>query len=158
MIHQLEEVLDGNIKGNGVSNLSSSLHMIAEQSPKRGLVILFTDFSFHSHKEDLDEVLQSLQHLKHKKNEVIVFNVFDKKLEEKFDFGNRPHRFVDLETGETVKLTPSEYKNKFSFLKKRQLNLLKTKLLNFGVGYIEVDVNSGFEKVLETYLIKRSKI
>ncbi len=158
LIHKLEEVLDGNIKGNGVSNLSSSLHMIAEQSPKRGLVILFTDFSFHSHKEDLDEVLQSLQHLKHKKNEVIVFNVFDKKLEEKFDFGNRPHRFVDLETGETVKLTPSEYKKKFSFLKKRQLNLLKTKLLNFGVDYIEVDIDSGFEKVLETYLIKRSKI
>tara|TARA_Y100000766_G_C18906170_1_gene605865 strand:+ start:2338 stop:3267 length:930 start_codon:yes stop_codon:yes gene_type:complete len=158
LIHKLEEVLDGNIKGNGVSNLSSSLHMIAEQSPKRGLVILFTDFSFHSHKEDLDEVLQSLQHLKHKKNEVIVFNVFDKKLEEKFDFGNRPHRFVDLETGETVKLTPSEYKKKFSFLKKRQLNLLKTKLLNFGVDYIEVDIDSGFEKVLETYLIKRSKM
>tara|TARA_Y100000589_G_scaffold304309_1_gene317361 strand:+ start:4890 stop:5819 length:930 start_codon:yes stop_codon:yes gene_type:complete len=158
LIHQLEEVLDGKIKGNGVSNLSSSLHVIAEQSPKRGLVILFTDFSFHSHKEDLDEVLQSIQHLKHKKNEVIVFNVFDKKLEENFDFGNRPHRFIDLETKEMIKLTPSEYKNKFNFLKTKQLNLLKTKLLNFGVDYIEVDIHAGFKKVLDTYFIKRSKI
>ncbi len=158
LIQQLEGVLDGKRKGEGVSNLSRSLHRIAEQSPKRGLVILFTDFSFHSDKEDLDLVLQSVQHLKHKKNEVVVFNVFDKKLEEEFDFGNRPHRFVDLETGEVIKLTPSEYKRKFNLLKTKELNLLKTKLLNFGVDYVEVDIDSGFKKVLETYLIKRVRM
>lgn len=158
LIKQLEEVLDGNIKGEGISNLSSSLHRIAERSPKRGLVVLFTDFSFHSDKEDIDLVLQSIQHLRHKKNEVIVFNVFDKRLEEDFDFGNRPHRFVDLETGESVKLTPSEYKVKFNLFKTKQLNYLKTKLLNFGVDYVELNINSGFKKVLETYLIKRSSM
>lgn len=158
LIQQLEDVLDGKRKGEGVSNLSSSLHRIAEQSPKRGLVVLFTDFSFHSGREDLDLVLQSIQHLKHNKNEVIVFNILDKRLEEELDFGNRPHRFVDLETGEDIKLTPSEYKKKFNLLKTKQLNFLKTKLLNFGVDYIDVDINSGFKKVLETYLIRRSKM
>ena len=38
LIKQLEEVLDGNIKGEGISTLSTSLHNIAEQSPKRGLL------------------------------------------------------------------------------------------------------------------------
>ena len=158
LIKQLEEVLNGNIKGEGISSLSISLHNIAEQSPKRGLIILFTDFSFHSNKESLDSVLQSLQHLKHNKNEVIVFNVLDKKKEEEFDFGNRPHRFVDLETGDEVKMTPSEYKEKFQLLKSKQLDFIKTKLLNFGVDYIEADIKAGFNKILETYLIKRSKI
>tara|TARA_Y100001933_G_scaffold159585_1_gene157794 strand:+ start:990 stop:1919 length:930 start_codon:yes stop_codon:yes gene_type:complete len=157
LIKQLEEVLDGNIKGEGISTLSTSLHNIAEESPKRGLIVLFTDFSFHSDKESLDSVLQSLQHLKHNKNEVIVFNVLDKKLEEEFDFGNRPHRFVDLETGDEVKMTPSEYKEKFHLVKSQQLDLIKTKLLNFGVDYIEADVKDGFNKILETYLIKRSR-
>jgi uncharacterized protein (DUF58 family) len=158
LIQQLESVLDGKRKGEGVSHLSSSLHRIAEQSPKRGLIVLFTDFSFHSGKESLDVVLQSIQHLKHNKNEVIVLNVIDKRLEEELDFGNRPHRFVDLETGDDIKLTPSEYKEKFNLLKIKQLNFLKTKLLNFGVDYIDVDINSGFKKVLESYLIRRSKM
>lgn len=158
LIKQLEEALDGNIKGEGVSRLSTSLHNIAEQSPKRGLIILFTDFSFHSNRESLDSVLQSMQHLKHNRNEVIVFNVLDKKMEEEFDFGNRPHRFVDLETGDEIKMTPSEYKEKFQVLKSKQLDFIKTKLLNFGVDYIEADIKSGFNKVLETYLIKRTKI
>lgn len=158
LIKQLEEVLHGNVKGEGVSSLSTSLHNIAEQSPKRGVVILFTDFSFHSSKESLDSVIQSLQHLKHNKNEVIVFNVLDKKLEKEFDFGNRPHKFVDLETGEEVKMTPAEYQEKFQFLKSKQLDFIKSKLLNFGVDYIEADIKNGFNKILETYLIKRSKI
>ncbi|MBO72543.1 MAG: DUF58 domain-containing protein [Flavobacteriales bacterium] len=158
LIKQLEDALDGIIKGEGVSNLSQCLHSIADQSPRRGLVILFTDFSFHSEKENLDSVMQSLQHLKHNKNEVIVFNVFDKKFEEEFDFGNRPHKFIDLETGDEIKLTPSEFKEKFQNMKLKQLNFIKTKLLNFGIDYMEADIRKGFNKILETYLIKRMKI
>ena len=158
LVKQLEEAFDGNIKGAGMSNLSNCLHNIAEQSPKRGLIILFTDFSFHSDNESLDSVLQSLQHLKHNKNEVVVFNVLDKKLEKEFDFGNHPHRFIDLETEDEIKMTPSEYKDKFQLVRSKQLNFIKSKLLNFGVDYIEADTKSGFNKVLETYLIKRSKI
>lgn len=158
MIQQLEDVLEGKIKGEGISNLSNSLHRIAEQTPKRGLVILFTDFSFHSEMENLDSLMQSLQHLKHNRNEVIVFNVFDKKLEEEFDFGNRPHRFIDLETGEEVKMTPAEFKDKFHYLKSRQLKFIKSKLLHLGVDYVEADINNGFQKIMETYLIKRNKI
>jgi uncharacterized protein (DUF58 family) len=158
LIQQLEDVLEGKIKGEGISNLSNSLHRIAEQTPKRGLVILFTDFSFHSEMENLDSLMQSLQHLKHNRNEVIVFNVFDKKLEEEFDFGNRPHRFIDLETGEEVKMTPAEFKDKFHYLKSRQLKFIKSKLLHLGVDYVEADINNGFQKIMETYLIKRNKI
>ena len=102
--------------------------------------------------------MQSLQHLKHNKNEVIVFNVFDKKFEEEFDFGNRPHKFIDLETGDEIKLTPSEFKEKFQNMKLKQLNFIKTKLLNFGIDYMEADIRKGFNKILETYLIKRMKI
>lgn len=158
LIKNLEDVLAQNFQGQGLSSLSNSIHRIADESPKRGLVALFTDFSFHSSKEDLEQILQSLQHLKHNKNEVIVFNVFDKRLEEEFDFGNRPHKFVDLETGDEVKMTPSEFKEKYNAVKSKQQNYIKTKLLNFGVEYIEADVNEGFNKVLEAFLIRRSKL
>lgn len=158
LVKQLEAVLENEFKGQGLSSLAQSIHQIADESPKRGLVTLFTDFSFHSSKEDLEQILQSLQHLRHNKNEVIVFNVFDKRLEEEFDFGNRPHRFVDLETGEEVKMTPSEFKEKYTSEKAKQQAYIKTKLLNLGIEYVEADVNEGFNKVLTAYLIKRSKI
>lgn len=158
LVKQLESVLDSEFKGEGLSSLSESIHRIADQSPKRGLVALFTDFSFHSSKEDLEQILQSLQHLKHNKNEVIVFNVFDRRLEEEFDFGNRPHRFVDLETGEEIKMTPSEFKEKYYSIKSKQQEYIKTKLINSGIEYVEADINEGFNKVLEAYLIRRSKL
>ena len=55
-------------------------------------------------------------------------------------------------------MTPSEFKEKFQAVKLKQLNQIKSKLLNFGIDYIESDINRGFNKVLETYLIKRSKL
>jgi uncharacterized protein (DUF58 family) len=158
LIQQLEDVLSNHTKGEGLSSISQSLHQIANQSPKRGMITLFTDFSFHSSNENLDTVLQSLQHLKYNGNEVLVFNVLDKKLEEEFDFGNQPHRFIDLESGEEVKMSPLEFKAKYKAIKTSQLNHIKTKLLNFGIDYVEADVNEGFTKVLESYLVRRSSL
>lgn len=158
LIQQLENVLSQSTKGEGLSSLSQCLHQIANQSPKRGMITLFTDFSFHSAKEDLDMVLQSLQHLKYNGNEVLVFNVLDKRLEEEFNFGNKPHRFIDLETGEEVKMAPMEFKAKYKEIKSKQLSFIKTKLLNFGIDYIEADINEGFTTILEAYLVRRSSL
>ena len=118
------------------------------------MVTLFTDFSFHSHKEDLDNILQALQHLRYNGNEVLIFNVLDRGLEEEFNFGNRPHKFVDLETGNEIKMTPMDFKEKYQTEKSRQLRYIKEKLLNFGIEYIESDINDGFTSVLENYLVK----
>ena len=48
LIQQLENILSRQTKGEGLSSLSHCLHQIANQSPKRGMLTLFTDFSFHS--------------------------------------------------------------------------------------------------------------
>jgi len=158
LIQQLENILSRQIKGEGLSSLSHCLHQIANQSPKRGMLTLFTDFSFHSSKEDLDKVLQSLQHLKYNGNEVLVFNVLDKRLEEEFDFGNKPHRFVDLESGDEIKMAPLDFKEQYQKIKSKQLDYIKTKLLNFGIDYVEANINEGFTRVLESYLVRRSSM
>ena len=58
--------------------------------------------------DDYSEMFTALEHLKYNKHEVILFHVFDGQLEQNFDFDNRPYRFVDLETGESMKLNPVE--------------------------------------------------
>jgi hypothetical protein len=66
------------------------------------LIFVFTDMFQTS--EDDDKLFEALRHLKHNKHEVVLFHVFDKEKELKFDFDNRPKRFIDVETGEHINL------------------------------------------------------
>jgi hypothetical protein len=63
--------------------------------------------------ENLDDVFKSLQHLKHNKHEVIVFHVMDNQTELLFDFEDRPMEFIDLESGDKIKLNPADIKSHY---------------------------------------------
>jgi len=56
------------------------------------------------HSDNQDMLFASLQHLKHNKHEVILFHVTDKRFEIDFEFEDRPYLFIDLETGDELKL------------------------------------------------------
>ena len=86
-----------------------ALHAIAELCHKRSLVIIFSDLLDDPNKTDA--LFESLQHLKHNKHEVILFHVTDKKNEIDFNLENRPYTFVDMETGEKMRLQPAELKS-----------------------------------------------
>lgn len=133
-----------------------ALHEISEAIHKRSLVILFSDMM--DSRADSEELFSALQHLKHNKHEVIVFHVTDKQKELDFDFDNRPYKFIDLETGEEIKLHPKELKENYlsqmaSFKKELMLKCGQNK-----IQFIEADINLGFDQVLLPYLIKRTKM
>ena len=107
---------------------------------------------------DLDEVFAGLQHLKHNKHEVIVFHVNDKKTEFEFDFEDRPYKFQDLETGEIIKMTPTEFKSNYTAQAKKMYNEVSLKCSQLKIDLIDADINSGFDKILSSYLVKRSKM
>ncbi|MBN2175589.1 MAG: DUF58 domain-containing protein [Bacteroidales bacterium] len=138
------------------TSATSALHEIAEKIHKRSLVIVFSDML--ESESSPDELFSALQHLKHNKHEVILFHVVDKKKEIDFEFENRPYKFVDLENGQELKLTPSEvrdaYVNKISTFK----NELKLKCGQYRIEFIEADINRGFEQILLPYLLKREKL
>ena len=81
---------------------TQALHEIAETIHKRSLVIIFSDMMDTNNNKE--ELFSALQHLKHNKHEVVLFHVTDKKTEEDFKFENRPYLFVDVESGEEVKV------------------------------------------------------
>jgi uncharacterized protein (DUF58 family) len=56
----------------GDTNLGRTLHHIASQLKRRGLVILFSDLL-----DEPMEVMQGLRHLRYQKHEVLVFHVLD---------------------------------------------------------------------------------
>ncbi len=140
---------------NRKTNFTEVLHEIAENTHRRSLVIVFSDF-FSPH--SLEQLSDAFLHLRHNKHEVILFNILDHSKEVQFDFPNQPTAFVDLETGEKVKLHPSEVKTSYQNKINANIKDLKLKCSQFKIDFIDVDINEPIDFVLQQYLIKRSKI
>lgn len=138
------------------SNAIESLHAIAELSHRRSLVIIFSDFLDNPNKTD--EFFQALQHLKHNKHEVIVFHVVDKKTEVDFQLENRPYHLIDMETGEKMKIQPSEIKTKYVEEIGKYFNELKIKATNYRIDFMTADIQQGYDQILLQYLLKRQKL
>jgi uncharacterized protein (DUF58 family) len=138
------------------TNVSGILHEIAEKIHKRSLIVIFSDM-FDSH-ENTDELFKALQHLRHNKHEVIVFHVMDNETELLFQFDERPMEFIDLETGERLILNPGEVKQHYQQEAKRFHQALKMRCNQYKIDFIEADIGSDFNVILQTYLIKRAKM
>ena len=137
------------------TNTTEVLHQIAENIHKRSLVILFSDMIDSS---KTDELFSALQHLRYNKHEVILFHVTDHLQEREFNFSNRPHKFVDLETGQTMKLNPWEVKDRYVSSVKSYFNDLKVKCGQYQIDLAEADINKDFKDVLLAYLVKRKQL
>ena len=131
------------------------LHLIAEKLKRRSLVFLFTDM-FQSDTEE-EKLFEALQHLKYNKHEVVLFHTYDKEKELKFDFNNRPKRFVDVETGEYVNVYADNIKENYEAAVKGYFDELAVKCGQYRIKYVPVDVNESFNTVLTTYLVERGK-
>jgi uncharacterized protein (DUF58 family) len=155
MLHELEGLLKGE-RHETTTSLSQNLDLLAEKIHRRSLVVIFSDMMQTI--ADKEALFNSLQHLKFNKHEVVLFHVQDKKLEESFEYSNRPYLFVDAETGEKVKLQPSEVKE--SYLKAVQEYKLemKARCAQFRIDFVEADSNLNFDQVMIPFLIKRSRL
>jgi len=100
----------------------------------------------------------ALQHLKHAKHEVVLFHVVDKDKEINFEFENRPYIFEDLETGETVRLQSNQVKEYYVEQITKFNEALKVKCLQYQIDFVEADIKKGFKPILQSYLVKRSKM
>lgn len=158
LFSQLEEVLQ-KPKMNVQTNLATALHQVAELIHKRSLVIVFSDMLQTVHDEDkISALFSSLQHLKFNKHEVVIFNVIDKAKEVEFNFENRPHEFVDLESGMVLKTHTSKVANIYVQQMAAYRQQLALKCAQYKIDRIDADINEGFDQVLKAYLIKRQKM
>ncbi len=135
---------------------AKALHQIADSIHKRSLVVIFSDM--FEHNADTAQLFSALQHLKHNKHEVILFHVVDQAKEIDFEFENRPYLFVDLETGEKVRLQANQVKEYYTEQVKKFKDQLKLKCLQYRIDFVEADISKGFKQVLQSYLVKRNKM
>lgn len=137
------------------TDIAKVLHEIAQKAHKRSLIILFTDMFQNENEEEL---LSALQHLKHNKHEVILFHVSDYKSELNFDFEDRPYKFIDLETNESVKVNPYELKEQYKKSMSSFYHDLKIKCGMMKIDFVPVNTEDTYDKILGAYLIKRKKM
>ncbi|MDO8998924.1 MAG: DUF58 domain-containing protein [Bacteroidota bacterium] len=151
----LEEILDQNFESKKTS-AAKALNQIAEIIHQRSLVIIFSDM-FDNTSEN-EELFSALQHLKYRKHEVILFHVVDKSKEIDFEFDNKPYHFIDLESGEEIKLNPSQIKEQYQQSINQYKDMLKLKCGQYKIDFVEANINKGFDNILYTYLVKRNKM
>jgi uncharacterized protein (DUF58 family) len=143
-------------KSKKTTNVVKALHEVAERVHQRSLVVLFSDFL--GNPDASEEVFSALQHLKYNKHEVIVFHVVDRAKELALDFDSRLHQFVDLESGEVLKVNPAELKEAYQKEMKAYEKELKLRCGQYKIDFVPVDCSEGFEPVLLSYLLKRKKL
>lgn len=156
LLHQLEKTLSYKPAMNKQTNAASALHIIAEQMHKRSLVIVFSDMM--EDEERVEEVFSALQHLKFNKHEVILFHVMDGEKELAFDFDNRPFEFVDMESGEKVRLQPQQVKDQYLEHIREFQGMVQNRCHQYKIDYVPVDLQQPVEQVLYAFLLKRNKL
>ncbi len=143
---------------NVKTSTAKCLHQIAETVHKRSMIIIFSDMFDNLDREGVDELFSALQHLKYNKHEVILFHVVDKRKELEFEFENRPYQFIDMESGEKVKIHANEVKDFYVQQMQKFEKELKLRCGQFRIDFVEADINLDFRQVLLPFLTKRTKM
>jgi uncharacterized protein (DUF58 family) len=97
LLAQLESVLQ-QLEPKQSTRAVQALHQVADTAPPRSLIILFSDMFEPG--TSSDELYAALGHLRYNKHEVLLFHVVDQPKELQLDYENRPHLFIDMESGE----------------------------------------------------------
>ena len=138
------------------TSVAHVLHQIAEKIHKRSLVVIFSDM--FENQDETEPLFSALQHLKHNRHEVLLFHVTDHKTELNFDFEERPYEFVDIESGEKLKLQPSQVRDAYRRHMQHYYHDLKIRCGQAKIDFIEADINQGFNQILRSYLVKRASM
>lgn len=157
LYHNLENCLKiDSIKNVKKTSSNSSISQISEMLNRRSLVMIFTDLI--NDEIDIDKQFESFKHLKYNKHEVILFYLSEPKTEINLDFNDTAYNFIDVETGENIKLNPQQYKKEYVKKSEKYLSLIRLKCLQYKIELVEVDINKGFDQILLAFLLKRQKM
>ncbi len=152
---ELQRIMDANTEGR-VTNAAASLHLVAEQMHKRSLIVVFSDMMDDA--ENIEDMFAALQHLRYNKHEVILFHVVDGRQELDFEFENRPYEFVDMESGDRIKLQPHQIKDQYIDKMRNFQQMIEDRCHQYQVDRVAVDLSKPVDEVLHAFLVKRNKL
>ena len=139
------------LETGGETNISGTLHELAERIKRRGLIILISDLL-----DEPEEVLNGLKHFRHRKNEVIVFHVMDEQ-ELSLDY-DRQVELTDLESGQALTTEPRLIRKAYREEIQKFIGHYRQECLSNHIDYIHLTTAQPFDLALTEYLNKRQKL
>lgn len=130
------------------TDIAAVLHEIAERIRRRSLVIVISDFF-----DNVDAVLNGLQHFRHRHHEVICFHVLDQ-AESDFPF-DRITLFEGMEDGVEVIADPHVVAQGYRAAFRDYLERFRQGCLEKNIDYERMLLSDPFDRALTTYLARR---
>lgn len=144
---RLLEVLEEAPTGGG-TNAPAVLEAAGQRLPRRGLVMLVSDFW-----APLDSLLAGLRTLLARRHEVAALQVLDP---DERDFSlSGDFRWEDLETGAVLRADAEEIRETYRRLMRERQEKLRRGLASLGVDFYEFDTALPLEKSLSLFLERR---
>jgi uncharacterized protein (DUF58 family) len=149
-LHLILRELSG-LEPESLTNTKDVFGTMADRLKRRGLVIILSDLL-----TDPAVVIRGLKHFRHKRHEVVMFQVLDPR-ERDFSFP-RAARFEDMETGEILPTFPAQIKSAYGAQMKELIDTYRRNCLESLVDYHLLDTEVPFGHALYAYLGKRSRL
>jgi uncharacterized protein (DUF58 family) len=146
----LMEQLEG-LKTGGETNLSATFHQLAESLKRRALVIVLSDLF-----DEAGPLVEALRHFRHRKHEVIVFQVLDP-AELTFPFEDIS-AIEDMETEREVLSDPQAFRRTYLDELNRFLLAVRGGCQEGRMDYNLAETNRPFAAFLGAYLARRSAL
>ena len=133
------------------TDITSTLHEMAERIKRRGLVIILSDLL-----DDAGKIISGLKHFRYNKHEVIVFHILDPR-ERDFAFPSEAI-FKDMETGEELTTLPYQIKGHYAKAVSDFSKEIAAACRHSRIDYHPVDTAMPFDKALYAFLSKRERL
>jgi uncharacterized protein (DUF58 family) len=139
------------LEPQSLTDFTVPLHEMAERIRRRGLVIVISDLF-----DDPNTIISGLKHFRHRRHEVIVFQILDPR-ERDFGFSGEAI-FEDMETGEKITTQPWQIKRDYVKQFSSEVERITSECRQANVDYYVIDTSTPFDKALYAFLSKRERL
>ena len=139
-----------NLKPAGQTDVAGCLHQLAAMIRHKSLIMLFSDLL-----TDPEPVLQSLHHLRHRGNEIILFHILDE-AEAHFPFEGIIE-FEDVEAPQKLTVDARNMKGDYLQALRDFQNYYRAECAKANIDYVPMDTSVSFDRALMEYLLQRQK-
>ncbi len=139
------------ISPSGRTNLANVLHVFAETTKRRGIVILISDLL-----DDQGDIYKGLAHLKFLKHDVIIFHILD---HQELNLGYEGLiEFEDLESKARLQTFPQSIRDNYRKRVAEFLDEVQKTAGKSGIDYCLLDTSGPLDKALIAYLARRKRM
>jgi uncharacterized protein (DUF58 family) len=145
MMRRLEALAPGR-----QTDIAETLHKLADRFKRRCLIVLISDLY-----DEPEEVIRALHHFRHRRHEVILFQVFDKA---EIDFPFRDvTTFRDLETNQRIQVDPFYVRGPYAAQIEEFIENYRRACAEAQIDYVLTDTSVPYDFMLTKYIAKRSR-